>query len=74
MVKHDLHRLGRTNLQISRLVYGTLPLGPLQADLSPEQGGELLRYAIDLGVNTLDTAELYGTYQHIKEALKDVDK
>lgn len=68
------HRLGRTDLQVSRLVYGTLPMGPLQANLSPEEGGELLRFAIDLGVNILDTAELYGTYQHIREGLKGVEK
>lgn len=74
MVKQRRYRLGRTNLQVSRLVYGSLPLGPLQADLSPEEGGELLRYAIDLGVNVLDTAELYGTYQHIREGLKGTDK
>lgn len=74
MVKHKLHRLGRTELQVTRLVYGSLPLGPLQANLSSEEGGELLRYAIDLGVNTLDTAELYGTYQHVRAALKGCAK
>jgi len=68
------HCLGRTNLQVSRLVFGSLPLGPLQADLSPEEGGALIRYAIELGVNLIDTAELYGTYLHIREALKTVDK
>ncbi len=70
----NIVRLGRTELRISRLVYGSLPLGPLQADLSPEEGGELLRHAIDLGVNMLDTAELYGTYQHIREGLSGVNK
>jgi len=69
-IRTKRQRLGRTDLQVSRLVYGSLPLGPLQADLSPEEGGELIRYAIDSGVNVLDTAELYGTYQHISEGLK----
>ena len=71
MIKQNLYRLGRTGLHVSRLVYGSLPLGPLQANLSPGEGGELIRYAIELGVNAIDTAELYGTYQHIREGLKD---
>ena len=62
--------LGRTGLRINRLVYGTLPLGPLQANLSPEEGGELIRYALEQGVTLLDTAELYGTYRHIHAGLK----
>lgn len=68
------HRLGSTGLQISPLVFGTLPLGPLQADLSPEEGGELIRHAIELGVNMLDTAELYGTYGHVRQGLQGVEK
>ena len=74
MVNTKLRRLGRTDLQVSRLVFGTLPLGPLQANLSLEQGGELIRHAIDLGVNILDTAELYGTYRHIREGLKGISE
>lgn len=61
--------LGSTGLRINPLVFGTLPLGPLQAALSPDQGGRLIRYALDLGVNLLDTAELYQTYPHIRSAL-----
>ena len=62
--------LGRTGISVSRLVYGTLPMGPLQASLSPEDGGRLIRHALDLGVNTLDTAELYGSYPHIRSGLE----
>ncbi len=63
--------LGNTGMQVNPLVFGTLPLGPLQAGLSPEEGGRLIRHALELGVNLLDTAELYGTYPHIRCALKD---
>ncbi|PLX77906.1 MAG: aldo/keto reductase [Desulfuromonas sp.] len=62
--------LGKTGLEINPLVYGTLPLGPLQADLTPEAGGELIRYALEQGVTLLDTAELYGTYRHINQGIK----
>lgn len=72
MQKQEKYRLGRTELQVSRLVFGSLPLGPLQANLSPEAGGRLIRYAIERGINVIDTAELYGTYQHIREGLKGI--
>jgi predicted aldo/keto reductase-like oxidoreductase len=62
--------LGKTGLRINPLIYGTLPLGPLQAALSPEAGGKLIRHALELGINLLDTAELYGTYPHIRAALQ----
>ena len=62
--------LGVTGLTIAPLVYGTLPLGPLQADLTPQEGGRLLRHALDCGVNMFDTAELYGTYAHVREGLR----
>ncbi|MCL2760528.1 MAG: aldo/keto reductase [Desulfuromonadales bacterium] len=61
--------LGKTGMKISPVVFGTLPLGPLQANLSPEEGGKLIRYALEKGVNILDTAALYGTYPHIKAGL-----
>ena len=61
--------LGNTGISINPLVYGTLPLGPLQAALSPAEGGKLIRYALEHGVNLIDTAELYQTYAHIRAAL-----
>jgi len=61
--------LGATGLSIHPLVFGTLPLGPLQASLSAEEGGRLIRHALELGVNLLDTAELYQTYQHVRWAI-----
>jgi len=61
--------LGRTGLKIAPLIYGTLTLGPLQANLSPQDGGRLIRFALERGVNLLDTAELYATYPHIRAAL-----
>lgn len=45
-------------------------MGPLQGDLPVGFGADLLRRAFDLGINLVDTAESYGTYPHIREALK----
>lgn len=66
-----MHRvpLGRSGLSIHPLVFGTLPMGPLQANLSPREGGRLIRHALEAGVTLLDTAELYGSYPHIRAAL-----
>lgn len=61
--------LGSTGLHIHPLVFGTLSMGPLQADLSAAQGARLIRAALEGGVNLLDTAELYQTYPHIRQAL-----
>jgi hypothetical protein len=61
--------LGSTGLRVTPLVFGSLPLGPLQADLDPREGGRLIRHALDCGINMVDTAELYGTYAHIREGL-----
>lgn len=62
--------LGRTGIAISRLVYGTLPMGLLQAGLSTGEGGRLIRHALELGITILDTAELYGTYSHIRAGVE----
>ncbi|MBQ3304342.1 MAG: aldo/keto reductase [Clostridia bacterium] len=63
--------LGRSALTVSRLCYGTLTMSPLQCNLSPREGADLLVYAYERGVRFLDTADLYGTYPHIRLALKD---
>lgn len=62
--------LGNTGIGITPLIFGALPLGPLQAGFSPEEGGRLIRHALEMGVNMLDTAELYETYPHIRAALE----
>ena len=62
--------LGTTGMRVTPLIYGTLPLGPLQAGLSPAEGGRLIRHALELGVNMLDTAELYETYPHIRAGIE----
>ena len=63
--------LGRSGLKVSRLCFGTLTMSPLQCDLSPEEGARLLIYAYERGVRFLDTADLYGTYPHIRLALSE---
>lgn len=49
-------------------------MGPLQKNLSPEEGGRLLIHGYEGGINFIDTAELYETYPHINFALKHIDR
>ncbi|GAW92664.1 aldo/keto reductase [Calderihabitans maritimus] len=63
-------RLGNTGLLVSRLCFGTLTIGPLQANLPLQEGVAVLRHALDSGINFIDTAKSYGTYRYIREALR----
>jgi len=75
-------KLGSTDVEVSRLIYGTEPFnfkkGPdgnrTQGDKTPEEGGLILKNALELGVNTWDTSDDYGTHPHVAEALKLVDR
>ena len=75
-------KLGSTKVEVSRLIYGTEPFnfkkGPTgnrtQGDKTPEEAAEILKGALELGVNTWDTSDDYGTHPHVAEALKVVDR
>lgn len=63
-------QLGASGLQVSKLCFGTLTMSPLQRNMTPAEGAQLLVYAYERGVRFLDTADLYETYPHIRLALK----
>jgi len=68
-------KLGSTDIEVSELCFGTLVLGHLQANLSPDDGACALRRALELGVNFVDTAKSYKTYPHTRlgmEGFRDV--
>lgn len=66
----ELVKLGNTGIQVSRLCFGGLVIGPLQAGLPVQEGAGVILKALESGVNFIDTAELYGTYPHIREAIR----
>ena len=66
--------LGNTGIQVSKICFGSLTMGPLQRNLSTFEGASLIEYAYERGVNFIDTAELYDTYAHIREALKRIPR
>lgn len=65
--------LGGTGLRVSKLCFGTLTISPLQRGFDIKSGAALLKSAHDMGVTFFDTAEIYGTYAHLKEAFGDTD-
>ena len=62
--------LGNTGIEVSRLCFGTLTLGPLQANLPLEEGAEIIAHAIRRGVTFFDTAQLYGTYDRLRRGME----
>ncbi len=67
-------KLGNTGITVSKMCFGALVIGPLQVSLPVEEGARVIRAALERGVNFIDTAELYGTYGHIRKAMKGFDR
>lgn len=63
-------RLGNTGITVSRLCFGALTIGPLHRDLTVAEGAAVILRALELGVNFIDTAQLYRTYAPIARALR----
>jgi aryl-alcohol dehydrogenase-like predicted oxidoreductase len=62
--------LGKTGIEVSRLCFGTLTVGPLQSHMALGKGAEILAHAMRHGINFYDTAQIYGTYPYIREAMR----
>lgn len=66
--------LGKTGLNVSKICFGSLTMGPLQRNMSWEEGANLIKYGLERGINFIDTAELYETYGHISKALESIKR
>lgn len=66
----DYRILGNTKMKVSRLCFGSLTISHMQANLELNEGVSVIKAAFDMGVNFIDTAELYETYDYIREAVK----
>lgn len=65
--------LGNTDIKVSIAGFGVLPMGPSQLALPVEEGAAIIRYALQHGINFLDTAQYYRTYPYISKALEGDD-
>lgn len=65
--------LGNTGIEVSIAGFGVLPVGPSQLALPVEEGAAIIKYALQQGINFLDTAQYYRTYPYISKALEGED-
>jgi L-galactose dehydrogenase len=64
-------RLGKTDLDVSAVTFGTGPLGGLFGDVDDEQAHAVVREAMEHGINMFDTSPYYGSAeQRLGEAVK----
>lgn len=52
--------LGRTNVKVTRLGFGSAPIAGLYTPVTDDDGAAVVRHAWDLGIRYFDTAPLYG--------------
>lgn len=57
-------------LRVSKLCFGSLTVGPLQANLPLEQGASVIAYGLQKGINFIDTAQYYRNYAYLKRAIE----
>ena len=55
--------IGKTNVEVSELGFGTAPLGGWPVEVSDKNAQSSLQKAWDLGIRYFDTAPLYGSGQ-----------
>ncbi|MDR3598996.1 MAG: aldo/keto reductase [Desulfosporosinus sp.] len=64
-------KLGLWGPEVSEVCFGSLAISPLQGRVTEEEGTSVLKYALEQGVNWIDTAEIYDNYAQIAAASKD---
>lgn len=66
----DRIQLGNTDIYVSPIGFGVLPMGPGQLALPIDEGAELIVYALQSGINFIDTAQYYKTSAYIRRAFE----
>jgi 1-deoxyxylulose-5-phosphate synthase len=74
----DRVMLGKTGIKLSRLAMGGGTNGVKKTSVQGRLGvygfADLLEHAYDQGVNFFDTADQYGTHEHVREAVRRVGR
>lgn len=66
----EYNTLGKSSVTVSKLCFGSLTVGPLQAALPIEKGAAVMAYAFKKGITAVDTAQYYQNYDYIRLAMK----
>ena len=66
--------LGKSNLKVSRLCFGTLTMTKHQSDLEIDNATKLISLAYEKGINFFDTAEIYDNYHMLAPAVKQLGR
>lgn len=56
--------------EVPFLIFGSLTMAPLQRNLTPEAGGKVLASALQKGLRWIDTAQMYGSYPHVRKGIE----
>jgi uncharacterized protein len=67
----DKNFLGKTNIEVTELCFGALPIGPLQKNLSTIESAKIIKLVLNMGINFIDTAQIYKTYESIALVMKN---
>lgn len=66
----DMKPLGNTGIAVTPVGMGAMTIGHSRLALSLEAGASVVRYALERGINFIDTAESYNAGHYVKRALK----
>lgn len=56
--------------EVPSLIFGTLTMAPIQRNVPVSEGGDVIGAALSKGIRWLDTAQMYGSYPHVRDGLK----
>lgn len=62
-------KLGKTGIEVTELCFGALPMGPIQKNVPVADCADVVAKALQSGINFIDTAQAYKTYEPIKIAM-----
>ena len=64
-------KLGWNGPQVSEVCFGSLAISPLQGRVSTDEGVAVFRYAASMGIDWVDTAEIYDNYAQLAPVLRE---
>ena len=62
-------KLGKSGIEVSRICFGSLTVSALGANLPVNRGAQVIAYALENGINFIDTAQYYQNYEVIREGI-----